>query len=291
MEAVESTGEKLKVDLVAVPASTADDFAGALSRISDKGAAALLVVASPVLAAGRVRLAELALKHRLPAMFSTRADASSRPEVLRCRPQRPLSTARPSIIDKILEAPSRATCRLASNQVPIRHRSQDCQSARRRHPPNVLALADEVIDQRCRCARLAHRDIILGLVSVAFGCITIRCRAVARSLALTSSQPTAIRQDKSGSLIAARTRAQANLFSPILQPGALAAFGRDGSNATDELAAEVWHGGMETIFLCELGAAAALSVFCLSASPSIKADPRLGRMADGDLKHWRFSFL
>jgi putative tryptophan/tyrosine transport system substrate-binding protein len=73
MKAVQSAGEKLKVDLLTVPASTADDFAGAFSTMSEKRAAALLVVESPAFHGGRVRLAELALKHRLPTMFNTRA--------------------------------------------------------------------------------------------------------------------------------------------------------------------------------------------------------------------------
>lgn len=147
VEAVESTGEKLKVDLVAVPASTADDFAGALSRISDKGAAALLVVASPVFAAGRVRLAELALKHRLPAMFSTRADAEAGGLMSYGADLNDLYRRSAVYIDKILKGAK-------PGDLPVEQATKyqfviNLKTAKALGvaiPPNVLALADEVIE-------------------------------------------------------------------------------------------------------------------------------------------------
>ena len=147
VEAVESTGEKLKVDLVAVPASTADDFAGALSRISDKGAAALLVVASPVFAAGRVRLAELALKHRLPAMFSTRADAEAGGLMSYGADLNDLYRRSAVYIDKILKGAKPGD--LPVEQVTKYQFVINLKTAKALGvaiPPNVLALADEVIE-------------------------------------------------------------------------------------------------------------------------------------------------
>jgi putative ABC transport system substrate-binding protein len=147
VEAVESTGEKLKVDLVAVPASTADDFAGALSRISDKGAAALLVVASPVFAAGRVRLAELALKHRLPAMFSTRADAEAGGLMSYGADLNDLYRRSAVYIGKILKGAK-------PGDLPVEQPTKyqfviNLKTAKALGvaiPPDVLALADEVIE-------------------------------------------------------------------------------------------------------------------------------------------------
>ncbi len=147
VEAVESTGHKLHVDLVAVPASTADDFAGALSTISDKGAAALLVVASPVFAAGRLRLAELALKHRLPAMFSTRADAEAGGLMSYGADLNDLYRRSAVYIDKILKGAK-------PGDLPVEQATKyqfviNLKTAKALGvaiPPNVLALADEVIE-------------------------------------------------------------------------------------------------------------------------------------------------
>jgi putative ABC transport system substrate-binding protein len=147
VEAVESAGGKLNVDLVAVPASTADDFAGALSTISDKGAAALLVVASPVFAAGRLRLAELALTHRLPAMFSTRADAEAGGLMSYGADLNDLYRRSAVYIDKILKGAKPA-------DLPVEQASKyqfviNLKTAKALGvaiPPHVLALADEVIE-------------------------------------------------------------------------------------------------------------------------------------------------
>jgi putative ABC transport system substrate-binding protein len=147
VEAVESAGGKLNVDLVAVPASTADDFAGALSTISDKGAAALLVVASPVFAAGRLRLAELALTHRLPAMFSTRADAEAGGLMSYGADLNDLYRRSAVYIDKILKGAKPA-------DLPVEQASKyqfviNLKTAKALGvaiPPDVLALADEVIE-------------------------------------------------------------------------------------------------------------------------------------------------
>ena len=147
VEAVESTGEKLKVDLVAVPASTADDFAGALSRISDKGAAALLVVASPVFAAGRVRLAELALKHRLRQCSPPGADAEAGGLMSYGADLNDLYRRSAVYIDKILKGAK-------PGDLPVEQATKyqfviNLKTAKALGvaiPPNVLALADEVIE-------------------------------------------------------------------------------------------------------------------------------------------------
>ncbi len=54
-----------------VPARGADDFDGALATMTQARAGAFLVVASPLTYVQRARLAEVALKHRLPAMFGS----------------------------------------------------------------------------------------------------------------------------------------------------------------------------------------------------------------------------
>jgi putative ABC transport system substrate-binding protein len=69
MRAVEDAGEKLGVQLVLLPARTAEDFDGAFATMLREGAGGFLVVPSPLSTSYRAVLAELALQHRLPGMF------------------------------------------------------------------------------------------------------------------------------------------------------------------------------------------------------------------------------
>jgi putative tryptophan/tyrosine transport system substrate-binding protein len=77
LAAIKAAGEKLGIELVDVPARTANDLADAFSTISQAGATAVLVVTSPVIASRREVVAELALKYRLPAMLGTRAEVEA----------------------------------------------------------------------------------------------------------------------------------------------------------------------------------------------------------------------
>jgi putative ABC transport system substrate-binding protein len=72
LKAIEAGAEKLRVKLRLVPARTRDDFPGAFAAMVDERADALLVVSSPLARVERSFLAELELKHRLPAMFGSR---------------------------------------------------------------------------------------------------------------------------------------------------------------------------------------------------------------------------
>jgi len=72
IQAVKDAGEKLGVALQMVPARTAEDFAGALASTVSERADAFLALGSPLILSYRARLAELALKYRLPSMFAQR---------------------------------------------------------------------------------------------------------------------------------------------------------------------------------------------------------------------------
>ena len=77
VQAVETAGEKLGVQLVMVPARTVEDFEGAFSTMSREHVGGFLVVASPLFSLDRARLADLALKHRLPGMFGSRENVEA----------------------------------------------------------------------------------------------------------------------------------------------------------------------------------------------------------------------
>jgi putative tryptophan/tyrosine transport system substrate-binding protein len=77
VQAVETAGEKLGVQLVMVPGRTVEDFEGAFSTMSREHVGGFLVVSAPLFISHRARLAELALKHRLPSMFGTKENVEA----------------------------------------------------------------------------------------------------------------------------------------------------------------------------------------------------------------------
>jgi putative ABC transport system substrate-binding protein len=77
LQAVETAGEKLGVQLVKVPVRTVEDFEGAFSTMSREHVAGFFVVLSAVDVSHRARLANLALKHRLPGMFGTKENVEA----------------------------------------------------------------------------------------------------------------------------------------------------------------------------------------------------------------------
>jgi putative ABC transport system substrate-binding protein len=77
VQAVETAGKTLGVQLVMVPMRTVEDFEGAFSTISREHVGGFLVVSSPDTVSHRERLAELAIKHRLPGMFGTKENVEA----------------------------------------------------------------------------------------------------------------------------------------------------------------------------------------------------------------------
>jgi len=70
LKSVEAGAEKLGVELRMVPARTEEDFDGAYATMTQAHVGGFLVLGAPSAYAERgVRLAELALKHRLPGIF------------------------------------------------------------------------------------------------------------------------------------------------------------------------------------------------------------------------------
>ena len=72
LRAIEDASEKLRVRLLLLPVPSANDFDGAFAAMVQEHADAFLVVPSPLSTSYRSALAELALKHRLPAMYGHR---------------------------------------------------------------------------------------------------------------------------------------------------------------------------------------------------------------------------
>jgi len=77
VQSVETAGERLGVQLVMLPVRTVEDFEGAFSTMSREHVGGFLVVASPLFSLDRARLADLALKHRLPGMFGNKENVEA----------------------------------------------------------------------------------------------------------------------------------------------------------------------------------------------------------------------
>ena len=77
LKAVEAAARTLGVQLQMVEARILEEFEAAFSAMTRDRAGAFLVLASPVYFTQRARLAELALKHRLPGIFDFKQDAEA----------------------------------------------------------------------------------------------------------------------------------------------------------------------------------------------------------------------
>ena len=77
LQAVQTAGERLKVQFLMMSARTVEQFDGAFATMARERAGGFLVVASPLSVSQRVRLAELALRYRLPGMFGSKENVEA----------------------------------------------------------------------------------------------------------------------------------------------------------------------------------------------------------------------
>ena len=68
MESVEKVAESLKIQLVPLEVRRPSDFDGAFSMATQSGAGAMVMLSSPLISANVRMLAELSVRHRLPAI-------------------------------------------------------------------------------------------------------------------------------------------------------------------------------------------------------------------------------
>jgi hypothetical protein len=147
LQAIEAAGEKLSVELRIVPALTLDEFDGAFSTMTREGVGAFLVVASPLIVAERVLVAQLALKHRLPGMFPFRENVEAGGLMSYGADRDDLYRRAATYVDKILEGvkPADLPVEQASKyQLVINLKTAKALGLA--IPPTLLVRADEVIE-------------------------------------------------------------------------------------------------------------------------------------------------
>ena len=147
LQAIEIAGERLGVQLVMVPVRTVEDFEGAFSTMLREHVSGFLVAASPLTASHRARLADLALKHRLPGMFGNKENVEAGGLMSYAADFNDMVRRAATYIDKILRGDQPA-------DLPVEQASKyelviNLKTAKALGldvPPMLLARADEVIE-------------------------------------------------------------------------------------------------------------------------------------------------
>ena len=137
---------ELGLHLYSTEVSSADRFDGAFQEAIKAGSVALTVIASPLVNTNQKRIADLALKHRLPAIYS-REDFADSGGLMSYGPDRTEPYRRAAVyVDKILKGTKPA-------ELPVEQPAKfefiiNLKAAKQiglTIPPNVLARADRVI--------------------------------------------------------------------------------------------------------------------------------------------------
>ena len=145
--ALETAAERLGVQLVMVPVRTVEDFEGVFSTMSREHVGGFLAVTAPIIGSHRTRLADLALKHRLPGMFAGREHVEAGGLISYAPDLNDLTRRAATYIDKILRGakPSDLPIEQASKyQLVINLKTAKALGLA--IPPTQLSRADEVIE-------------------------------------------------------------------------------------------------------------------------------------------------
>ena len=147
VNALRDAGEFLRLDLRFEATSAPDEFEGDLETLSSSGAEALLVIGANVNYLHRSRLAELALKYRMPTMFSTKDNVSAGGLMSYGPNYADLHRRAAAYVDRILkgEPPANLPVEQASSyQLAINLKT--AKTLNLTIPAMLLARADEVIE-------------------------------------------------------------------------------------------------------------------------------------------------
>jgi len=146
MRSIEAAGKRLGLELYLASAAV-EDFDGAFASMAREDVGGAFVVPAPITIMQRARLAELALKHRLPTMFGTKENVEAGGLMSYGADRNELIRRAAVYIDKILKGtkPADLPVEQASKyQLVINLKTAKALSLE--IPPTLLARADEVIE-------------------------------------------------------------------------------------------------------------------------------------------------
>jgi len=147
MKAVDAASQRLGLQLIKVKAQASEDFDGAFAVMARERAEALMVVASPLFITHREPLAELARKHRLPAMFGSKENVEAGGLISYAADLTDLHRRAATYIDKILKGakPSELPVEQASKYEMVINQ-KTAKAIGLTVPPALIARADDVIE-------------------------------------------------------------------------------------------------------------------------------------------------
>ena len=147
VEALETAGARLGVQLVMVPVRTVEDFDAAFATLAQQKADGFLVPAVPLMLTNRERLAELGLAHRLPGMFGTREHVEAGSLMSYGANLDHLTRRAATYIDKILKGTKPADLPVEQpTRLELIINLKAAQAIGLEVPPTLLGRADEVIE-------------------------------------------------------------------------------------------------------------------------------------------------
>jgi ABC-type uncharacterized transport system substrate-binding protein len=147
LRAFQAAGEKLAVQLRMVPAAAVEEFEEAFASMTRETVGGFVAVASPLTNLQSARLAELALKHRLPGMFGTKANVEAGGFISYGPDINDLSRRAAIYIDKILKGAKPADLPVEqASKYQLVINLKTAKALGLQLPDKVLALADEVIE-------------------------------------------------------------------------------------------------------------------------------------------------
>ena len=147
VRAVEDAAKTLGVRLILVPARVARDFDAAFGTMVQEGAAGFLVVPSPLSTSYRTKLAELALKNRLPAMYGHKDYVEAGGLMSYGADIVDLNRRAAAYIDKILKGATPGDLPVEqASKYQLVFNLKTAKALSFQIPPMLLARADEVIE-------------------------------------------------------------------------------------------------------------------------------------------------
>jgi putative ABC transport system substrate-binding protein len=147
LQAVEAAGEKLGLELREVPASSLEEFEPALATMTQRGVGGFLAVGSPLFLGARELLATLALKHRLPGMFSFREQVVAGGLMSYGADPFDLYRRAAVYVDKVLKGAKPADLPVEqASKYELVINLKTAKALNLEIPPTLLARADEVIE-------------------------------------------------------------------------------------------------------------------------------------------------
>jgi putative ABC transport system substrate-binding protein len=147
MNNITSAARSLKLQLLPVEARGPGEFDGAFAAMARERVGALFVVTDPAYIAHRARLVELAAKHRLPSMFTQRADVEAGALVSYGPSFAVMYRRAATYVDKILKGAKPADLPIEQpTRFELVINLKTAKALGLAIPPSVLARADEIIE-------------------------------------------------------------------------------------------------------------------------------------------------